>query len=401
MYALVILDERAGRTLAARDPFGIKPLYWARLGSTSVYASTIKSLLGVGAEDISPVLPGAVIEGDGPPPSSPHRSPSPPSIEISMPVAGCELRRLLSQSVRSMVDTDLTVAVLCSGGIDSSAVLYEAACSGVDVVAYSIGTSPSATDVSAARFVAAKLGVPFRPVIVSPDAVLASIPDAINAIESFEPNHIRGGAFSYLLARAVHEDGIKLAICGEGADELLGGYPEFQELDGDCDFTSSVKEKSMRFVSELHKTQLQRVDRTSMSWAVEVRVPYLDLDFTTFSLALPSDLKLVRTLDGGFVAKAVLREAYRGLLPNQTVERPKIVLSDGAGMGDNSPAGPFYEYAHSQMSDADFERVRSSYPEFGLRDKEEAYYFSRFVRTYGALRLAAERPHVNTLPTKG
>lgn len=399
MYAFVVVDNAGKRILAGRDPFGIKPLYYGRQGTQVLFASEIKALVRAGADEVRNVPAGGYVDNGHE--SGREQFPHASLLDIDPDEAKSEIRRLLESSVRSMVDTELPVAVLCGGGVDSSAVLYEAAHSCKNVTVYAVGVSSEASDVRAARCVAQQLDLPFRPVIVDETSLLQSVPDVVACIESFEPNHIRGGTLSYALARAVHEDGIKVALCGEGADELLAGYPEFQEYLGREDWESHVQREVQRFTWELYKTQLQRVDRTNMAFAVEVRVPFLDLDFASFALSLSPQHKLRNGVHGTPTAKRVLREAYRGLLPDSIVERRKIVLSEGAGVGDNGPHGPFYELGAREISEAAFEDLRRANPEFDLQSREEAYYFSIFRSLYGPLPLATERPRVNRLPTRG
>lgn len=399
MFAFVVLDQSQRRVFAGRDPFGIKPLFYSRRGDQFLFASEIKALVKAGAATIQVVPPGGYVDNGVE--SSRLHFPRPLEIELPQEDAKAKLRGLLRQSVRSMLQTDLPVAILCSGGIDSSAVLYEAAQTSANITAYSIGTSLDAPDVAAARKLTRLLRVPFRPILVSETSLLESIPQVVASIESFEPNHIRGGTLSFALARAIHEDGIKVALCGEGADELLAGYPEFQDCFNSPDPGATLRRDVEQFTSELHRTQLQRVDRTNMAWSVEVRVPFLDLEFATFALSLASELKLRRSGDGTPIAKWILREAYREVLPAEIADRPKLILSEGAGVGDNGPHGPFFEHANRLLADDEFTKMCQENPEFQLRTKEEAFYFRLFRNLYGPLPLAANRPRVNVQPTIG
>ena len=99
--------------------------------------------------------------------------------------------------------------------------------------------------------------------------------------------------------------------------------------------------------------------------------------------------------DGRILNKRVLREAYRGILPDWLIDRDKAVLSLGAGFGSNGPEGPFYRHALERMDEAGFEELKTEFPEFALRNREEAYYFSLFLRRFGNLPLARNRPLVN------
>jgi asparagine synthase (glutamine-hydrolysing) len=397
MYAFVVVDERRGRIFAARDPFGIKPLYYARAGDQLLFASEIEPLVACGCSDPKAVPPGGCVD-DGE--ESPRRFfPEAEEPSLTFERAAEELRGRLRASVRSMLETDLPLAVFLSGGIDSSAVLYEVVRSSADATAYTVAASDDAPDAAAAERVARALGAPLRIVRVTADALLRSIPEVVIALESFEPNHIRGGCLSYALARAAHEDGFKVALCGEGADELLAGYPELADRIESSDPEAELRREIDRFARELHRTQLQRVDRSGMSFAVEVRVPYLDLEFARLALGLPAAFKIRRNERGDRIVKWVLREAYRGLLPDDVVDRRKVVLSEGAGVGDNSACSPFFEYARGRIAQEEYEALRAAYPEFGLCNPEEAFYFSIFRDHFGALPIAAQRPRVNQLPT--
>jgi asparagine synthase (glutamine-hydrolysing) len=175
MYAFVVLDQPRRRIFAARDPFGIKPLYYSRRGDELLFASEMKALLRTGAVDIRAVPPGGFLDNGCE--SARQYLPRPAEIQISVDDAKKKLRRRLRDSVRSMLDTELPVAVLCSGGIDSSAVLFEATQTSAKVTAYAIGTSMESPDVAAALSVAEFLGVPFRPVLVEEAALLRSVPE--------------------------------------------------------------------------------------------------------------------------------------------------------------------------------------------------------------------------------
>src|ERR1041385_1564392 len=193
MYAFVIVDTLGYVVAVARDPHGIKPLYEGRHGTHRVLASEAKALVAIGASDVAPVAPGSVNATEI---ELPHVTTSIRSDREIM----ASTRTAISEAVASMVRTDLPVAVLCSGGIDSGVVLYEASQSHRDVTVFTIGVSEDAADVVAASRLARYLNVPFRYVHCSPQELLSAIRTVIYCIESFEPNHIRGGPLSYVLA---------------------------------------------------------------------------------------------------------------------------------------------------------------------------------------------------------
>jgi asparagine synthase (glutamine-hydrolysing) len=179
---------------------------------------------------------------------------------------------------------------------------------------------------------------------------------------------------------------------------LLGGYEEFPHAAA-TDGVPGVEELLGIFSRQLYLTQLKRVDRTTMAFGIEGRVPFLDSRLTRLVRAMPTSHKVHRNAEGHFVGKFVLREAYRGLLPDRIVDRRKVPMGEGAGVGDNRPAGAFYELAETAVSDRAYDDAVSEFSEFGLRTKEDVEYFSIFRAEFGAIRLAANRPMTNSLKT--
>jgi asparagine synthase (glutamine-hydrolysing) len=304
---------------------------------------------------------------------------------------------LISASVKKRVQSELPIAIFLSGGVDSSIILYEAIKHHPNVTAFSIGSQDS-QDVKIGKRLCSKLNVPFVHVPIDSATLLKSIPDVVWSIESFEPNHIRGGTLSFFLSKEVAERGFKIALCGEGADELFGGYREFGIALEAGDSEDAIRGLFERFVKELYKTQLQRVDRTSMNFTLEVREPYLDKRILDFSYSLPITKKIGISSEGKWFNKSILREAYRGILPDWITSREKVVLSMGAGFGSNGPEGIFYENGLRMVSAQELINMQTKYPEYKINTSEEAYYFKIFLEKFGEIDLAKNRPLVNASP---
>jgi asparagine synthase (glutamine-hydrolysing) len=396
MYAFIVFDQKSGGFFAARDPFGIKPIYYARAGHQWAFSSEIYPLVKIGFNQVNAIRPGTYIHNGKE--SERSLAPNLSIVPIDLEAAKSTLRKLIKQSVGRLLDTDLKVGVFCSGGIDSSIILYEAAQIARDrIVAYCVGTEDS-SDLAFARRVAGTFGVSFKPVLIDKKRMVDSIAKTITIIESFEPNHIRTGTTNVALARRVHEDGIKVVLCGEGADELFGGYEEFPHA-VKSGHPEDLEGLFCRFIDELHKTQLQRVDRTTMAYGIEARVPYLETDLSQFVLSIPTEFKVRRLENGKVVPKYVLRESYRNTISDDVVDRRKVPMGEGAGVGDNGLHGPFYEYANAVLKDNEFESLIKKYPDIGIRNKEEAYYFMLYQRRFGTLDLARHRPMTNVMAT--
>ena len=122
--------------------------------------------------------------------------------------------------------------------------------------------------------------------------------------------------------RAVHRAGIKVVLTGDGADELFGGYAMYGTVDG-----ATTRRLFLHKIRQLSRTELQRVDRTSMGQRVEARVPFLDLDLLLLAMRIPVSLKLHDGLE-----KWVLREAFRADLPDYILARHKNPMSHASGL---------------------------------------------------------------------
>lgn len=347
MYAIILHDASANPPMAKilRDHAGIKPLFVAQLAEGILLASEPKAFRAKPFRDqvfesIREINPGellTLIHKDGKWTQAESKDVRAQLVASSgnfPDLTSSALRKVISGAVASQWPSeDLPVAVLCSGGIDSSIVTFELAARRSDrqpVVAYtgtcfdSTGTSCS-SDLTVAQALCKTLGIPLREVQITYDDLFNVLSDVIYHLESFEPNLVRNSAIQYHIMRQIAADGFRVAFCGEGADELFWGYADFaRALDPD--------DLSKQLLSDLHRTQLQRVDRIGMAHTIEVRVPLLDESVVNFSQNLSAAGKLLTTCSI-WLGKAMLREAYAGQLPDDVVLRRKATLAYGAGFG--------------------------------------------------------------------
>jgi asparagine synthase (glutamine-hydrolysing) len=422
MYAFVIFERITGHFFAARDRFGIKPLYYFQSHETWRLASELKAIAVpedyARSKDIREVPPGGMIlnnmvygyDGQRVDSTADWAKPWLGTLEpgnrtaVPVPLMAGRLRELLNSSVRKMLDPTLQIGVLLSGGIDSSAILREAIeiVDRKQLVAFCVGAKrtrrPDGHDPTYARQCAKQCGVEYRFIEIQPDKMPENIEQAVYIMESFEPNHIRAGTAHIELAKGVKRHGISLVLCGEGADELLGGYQEYAEAETNQEKLGFLFHT---FVSQLYRTQLQRVDRVMMHFGIEARVPFLDTELAKFIWRLPLSMK-VRSLKCGTVTtKYLLRESYRedSLIGGEIPFRRKVPMGEGAGVGDNTQSSLFSIHANSVVGDEDLDHYKATYPQFHIQSKEEALYLRIFLSHFGPLEIATRRPTTNVLET--
>lgn len=318
IFAFVIHDPATGSSFAARDHLGIKPLYMATAGGWVAFASERKAFIGLIA-GVTELAPGHVWADGRISRYAGFQAAHDPAVIGPDPVGRC--RALLDAAVRRQVQTDLPLAVIFSGGLDSTILLHLATRHHPDVTAFSVGTEDS-EDLAFARAFCAERGIRHIVTGFAPEMIPRRIRGAIFDGEFFEPVDISDMISMSAVHAAVRANGFKVAIAGDGADELFAGYDMFRTAADPYALTTYR-------VGNLHRTDLQRTDRASMTHSVECRVPFLDRALVDFAMALPFDLKL-----RGGVEKWILREAFRGEIADVMIDRPKIRMPEGIGIRD-------------------------------------------------------------------
>lgn len=178
-----------------------------------------------------------------------------------------------------------------------------------------MGDSP---DIIAAREVAKYIGTEHHEIIFTEEDVSKVLDDVIYTLETPDITTIRASIGMYLISKYILENtDTTVLFSGEGADELAQGYIYFR----DAPSPDAGHEESLRLLKEIYLFDGLRADRTMSSQSLELRVPFLDLQFTNYFLSLPKELRQPK--DG--VEKHLLRSAFdgRGYLPDKILWRHK------------------------------------------------------------------------------
>ncbi len=255
MFAFALLDEGDGELVLARDPLGIKPLYYLPRGGGVIFASELKALVAaVGSElrielgalaasmlyywvpeqrcaiDHVQKLPGgswARFRPDGSFGVQYYWRPADVAAEAAAGPAA-DLAPVIEESVTAHLGSDVPVSSFLSGGLDSSivTVLAHQADTGID--AYTITFRPQDQRLEAmpddavyARKVAARYGIGLHEIEISPD-IVDLLPRVVDVLD--EPIGDPAAINTLLMCEAARERGVKVILSGMGADELFGGY---------------------------------------------------------------------------------------------------------------------------------------------------------------------------------
>jgi asparagine synthase (glutamine-hydrolysing) len=323
MFTYVISD--GAMVTAARDPIGIKPLYLGRSSSALFLASEIKALLGV-ADEIEEFPPGHIFRADLGLEAYYAIPDEEPTIEDPAEAAAL-IRKTLESAVMKRLQTDVPLGAFLSGGLDSSIIAALAIRELGSLETFSVGLEGS-DDLAAARRVARHLGSDHHERILTKREVEEALPRILYHLESFDRDLVRSAVPCWFVSEVASRS-VKVTLTGEGADELFAGYGYYKDY-GPSD---ALQEELRRSISIMHNINLQRVDRMTMAHGLEARVPFLDTDMIALAADIAPSLKL-KTTDGTFVEKWILRKAFEDLLPDDIVWRDKAQFDEGSGIAD-------------------------------------------------------------------
>ena len=383
MFAFCLAGEGSS-FVAARDPVGIKPLYWARKDGSTRFASEMKAFDADWRAAVEVFPPGhywtpeaglvrfASVQRATHGPTSDDAHPAGPD---PTPTMLRTLRRTLTGAIERRMMADVPVGVFLSGGLDSSLVAAVAAAHarrrGQRLQTFSVGLAGS-PDLAAARVVARHLDVDHYERVYTADEAVAAVPDVIAAVESYEPSLVRSAVPNFFLAELAAEH-VKVVLTGEGADELFAGYEYLRGMGG-----NALRDELVRIVEGLHNLNLQRCDRVAMAHGLEARVPFLDLDVIGLGLALPVAWKLSAP---DRMEKHLLRSAFADSLPDEILWRKKAQFGDGSGA-----TAALQDRMAATVTDAELARAQAAGAANPPRSREELAYLRLFRQRLGGVR---------------
>lgn len=372
-FACVIYDGMSGKFIAARDPIGIRPLYYGYdKDGAAVFASEPQNLVDI-CDKIMPFPPGHYyVDGE-------FRCYN----NISTPDHVCyddhetiykNIHDKLVKGIEKRLVSDAKVGFLLSGGLDSSLVCAVAQkLSDKPIRTFAIGMSEDAIDLKYAKETAEFIGSDHTEVIITKDDVIAALDDVVHLLGTFDITTIRASMGMYLVCKAIHEQtDIRVLLTGEISDELFGyKYTDFAPS------ADEFQREAEKRVRELHMYDVLRADRCISVNSLEARVPFGDLDFVKYVMAIDPEKKL-NTYGKG---KYLLRKAFEadGILPESILWREKAAFSDAVG---HSLVNYLKAYAEDYYTDEEFETLRKKYTHAQPFTKESLLYREIFEKYY-------------------
>jgi len=373
-FAFILTDTINHRIIAARDPIGIRPLFYGFQKKTRkiAFASEAKALIGLCGE-VHPFPIGCVYDGgrfiryhDI---TQTKAKPMTDDTEIKTAI-----REKLIAGVQKRMMSDVPVGYLLSGGLDSSLVCAIAArSSDKPLTTFAIGMTTDAIDLKYAKQVADHLHSDHHEIFMTVPEVLKALPEVVRMLETYDITTIRASIGMYLLCQGIRKaSDVKVLLSGEISDELFGyKYTDFAPS------AEAFQKESEKRLRELYEYDVLRADRCIAAWSLEARVPFGDLDFVSTVLAIDPTKKLNTRKMGKYWLRAAFEEG--DYLPESILWRDKAAFSDAVG---HSMVDALKAQAELLYSDAMFHEGVLKYADCPPISKEALWYRDLFEQFY-------------------
>ena len=370
-YSFAIYDKKFNNIALSRDSIGVKPLFYGIDNEKGLngFASEKKALwkAGIADENIYDLSPGSVLynwklidfednlinriisvdfkEKRNQYDDYKDYLDLKDSYEVYKELLMDDLYSAVLKRVENITD----VGLIFSGGVDSTILalilkeiaqkrndtntVKEGIVKPLNVKLYSVGVENS-QDIEFSKKIAEELNLPLKTIIIDETTVKESIKPVLTAIEDDNIMKLGVGMTIYLATKAMKEDGIKVALSGQGADELFGGYNRYLkhfEENSLMDAYFSLDEEIYHDIANMYHVNLERDDAVSMANGVELRVPFLDKDIIDLALDIPGKYKIKNGED--LLRKHILRDVAKFIgVPDYIALRPKKAAQYGSGI---------------------------------------------------------------------
>jgi asparagine synthase (glutamine-hydrolysing) len=389
---LLLRESKADSSIyfwAARDRFGVRPLFVAQLAGSVWVASEAKA---IPSGNTSQLLPDYIVHGTGEGLVNWTRY-----MEMPRGVSTPDYQRLagaLMEAVKVRCNTYQKIGCLLSGGLDSSivAALLLKIKDPKDIYFFTIGLAGS-RDIEHALSVAKHIGAKRHVVVTfTPEQGIYQLSDIVAQLETYDITTIRASVPQYLLAKVIASYDVRAIFSGEGSDELFAGY----QYNHYAPSAEAVHDNIRMRLRQLHKYDNLRTDRTMAAASLEVRLPFLDHRFTDEVLSVRGEyfLPRARNMSPGtaasgaanqkiekFLLRDIVANVWAGLLPDSVLWRPKDAFSDAvSSTSGESWISHLQKHAERVVDNHEF-RLALESPN-GPKTKEGLLYLKLFSKHY-------------------
>lgn len=363
-YVFVIYDEDINTYVAARDPIGIRPMFYGYSKNGAIHFSSEMKAINELCEEVKPFPPGYVYNGKK---FICYKDISKVDAfaDHTLEEVFQNINKTLTKGVEKRLQSDVPVGFLCSGGLDSSLVCAIAAkMMDKPVRTFAVGIEENPIDTKYARIVADYLGADHTEVLFSKQDIFDTLSSLIFKIETYDITTIRASIGMYLVSKYIAENtDVKVLMTGEISDEIFGyKYTDYAPS------PAAFQEEAEKRIREIFMYDVLRADRSISSCGLEARVPFGDLEFVDYVMSIQPEMKMNNT----GIGKYLLRKAFEGdYLPQDILYREKAAFSDAVG---HSMVDYLKAYAEEMYTEEEFLQLKQKYSHATPISKESLMY---------------------------
>ena len=373
-FAFVIYNERTDEVLSARDPYGVRPLFFGKsndMFNTYMFCSEMKGIHDL-CEEIEQCRPGSFMINGNIYASYTNLH----DIKIKNECEEYflnEINTSFRNAVKKRLMSDREICCLLSGGLDSSLVagLVSQHFPPYTVKTFSIGLKGS-TDLEYAKTVSKHIKSNHTSIEVSKYEFLNAIDVVIHAIESYDTTTVRASVGNYLVSKYIKDNTeCKVVFNGDYSDEVCGGYKYMSK----CNDEDEFHKECIRLVDNIHFFDSLRSDRCISAHGLEARVPFADKEFVRLYKEIPIKMRMSHER----IEKYMLRKAFDkdNIIPHDVLWRKKEAFSDGVSSPDDSWHNIIKSYVETQLLDSEYDKMK--YDEINpVVLKETGYYKKKY-----------------------
>jgi len=371
-FVCVIYDSEKKKYFAARDPIGIRPMFYGYTEEGEIlFASEVKAIHDVCSE-VNAFPPGYFYDGQNFYPYTDISKVDEVAYDEPEEIFK-KINELLTKGVEKRLDADVPVGFLCSGGLDSSLVCAIAArMLDKPIKTFAVGIEDGPIDTKYARIVADYLGADHTEVLFPKQDIFDTLDKLIFNLETWDITTIRASMGMYIVCKYIRENtDIKVLLTGEISDEIFGyKYTDFAPT------PEEFQKEAEKRLNEIYMYDVLRADRCISSNGIEARVPFGDLDFVRYVMSIDPSKKMNFT----GIGKYLLRKAFEGdYLPHDILYREKAAFSDAVG---HSVVDNLKAWAEEKYTDEDLVLAQVKYKHAPPISKESLMYRDIFEKHF-------------------
>lgn len=379
-FAICLYDFSTETMWCGRDPFGVRSMYITFNKHAIGVCSELKGLEHIFTDENLQQFPPGCYWNSKDLEFKSYYSYDYKQIEDTEENYCRKIRELLENAVEKRFMSDRPIGCLLSGGLDSSLISAIVAKKlgerGQKLNTFSIGLEGS-TDLKYAKIVADYIGSIHHELIVKEEDLINFLEEDIIQMETWDTTTIRASTPMFYLCKWIKKNtDITVVFSGEGSDEASGSYLYFHNAPSPEEF----QKETVRLLKDLCYYDVLRGDKSTAGAGLEIRVPFLDLEFLDYYMGINPVFKMPKTYK---IEKYLLRKAFdNGLLPSEVLWRVKEAFSDGISKKEKSWYQIIQDHVDKELSQNEFNLMKTLISHQPPQTKEAMYYRNIFLKHY-------------------